>query len=110
MMMETTSMNTQAANFLAEQNIIVNQSNNTEMYNLGFEITRREMIKVAMNISGKNVPNTCAGTFLDLHSTDFSCKYAEAALANGYIAANTMFRPDDLITEAEALKMIMQAK
>ncbi len=99
-----------SANFLAKQGVIVDQSNNTEMYNLESEITRREMIKVAMNISGKNVPDTCNGDFSDLDSDDFGCKYAEAALENGYIAANAQFRPDDLITEAESLKMIMQAR
>lgn len=41
---------------------------------------------------------------------DWGCKYAEAALENGYIAANQNFRPNDLVTQVEALKMIMQAK
>lgn len=112
-MMDTMSMmeiHTSAANFLAEQNVIVDQSANVEMYNYTSNITRREMIKVAMNISGKSVPDTCMGDFTDLDSDDFACKYAEAALANGFIADNKMFRPDTLITEAESLKMIMQVK
>jgi len=73
-------------------------------------ITRREMLKVMMNLSGKTVGTTCVGKFSDMKSSDWGCKYAEAALANGYIAANTTFRPDDNITQIEALKMIMQAK
>jgi uncharacterized surface protein with fasciclin (FAS1) repeats len=111
--MDTMSMmeiHTSAANFLAEQNVIVDQSANVEMYNYTSNITRREMIKVAMNISGKSVPETCMGDFTDLDGDDFACKYAEAALANGFIADNKMFRPDALITEAESLKMIMQVK
>lgn len=99
-----------AANFLAEQNVIVDQSANVEMYNFTSNITRREMIKVAMNISGREVPETCTGEFSDLDASDFGCKYAEAALQAGFIANNDMFRPDDLITEAESLKMIMQAR
>lgn len=42
--------------------------------------------------------------------SDWGCKYAEAALENGYIAANKTFRPNDNVTQIEALKMIMQAK
>ena len=99
-----------SANFLANQNVIVDQSSNTEMYKLGSEITRREMIKVAMNISGQTVTDSCTGEFSDLDSSDFECKYAEAALKAGFIANNDMFRPDDNITEAESLKMIMQVK
>jgi len=99
-----------AANFLADQNVIVDQSANTAEYNYTANITRREMLKVAMNISGKTVVDTCTGDFDDLDSDDWGCKYAEAALAEGYIAANAEFRPDDLVTEIESLKMIMQAR
>ncbi len=99
-----------AANYLADQNVIVDNSTNVEAYNFTYNITRREMVKVAMNISGKTVVDSCNGEFSDLDSDDFGCKYAEAALANGFIAANASFRPDDLITNSESLKMIMQAK
>jgi len=125
MMMETTSMmesnmnydvttmmglHIVAANYLADKNVIVDQSSNVDAYNFTDNITRREMVKVAMNISGQAVVDTCNWDFSDLSGDDFGCKYAEAALANGFIANNNMFRPDDLITNAEALKMIMQAK
>ncbi len=73
-------------------------------------ITRREMLKVMMNLSEKTFSDTCTGKFQDMKSTDWGCKYAEAALANGFIAANQNFRPNDLVTQIEALKMIMQAK
>jgi transforming growth factor-beta-induced protein len=99
-----------AANYLAEQNVIVDNSADVDAYNFTNNITRREMVKVAMNISGQTVVDSCNGEFSDLNSDDFGCKYAEAALANGFIAANASFRPDDLITNAESLKMIMQAK
>ncbi len=99
-----------AANFLASKNVIVDQSADTSEYNYTSNITRREMLKVAMNISGKTVVDTCTWEFDDLDSDDWGCKYAEAALAEGYIAANAEFRPDDLVTEIESLKMIMQAR
>lgn len=99
-----------AANFLAEKGVINNNSGNESAYNVGMNITRREMLKVMMNLSGKTVGTSCAGKFGDMKSSDWGCKYAEAALTNGYIAANTTFRPNDNVTQIEALKMIMQAK
>ena len=95
-----------AAEFLAQKNII--QANSD--YKLDSTITRREMLKVMMNLSGKPIAQTCIGKFKDLPSSDWGCKYAEAALANGYISANTNFRPNDSVTNIEALKMIMQAR
>ena len=73
-------------------------------------ITRREMLKVMMNLSWKSFPDTCTGRFQDMQASDWGCKYAEAALREWYIAANQNFRPNDLVTQIEALKMIMQAK
>lgn len=99
-----------AANYLAEQDVIEDQSSEVENYNFTSNITRREMVKVAMNISGKTVADNCSGEFSDLDEDDFGCKYAEAALAEWYVSANAEFRPDDLITEAESLKMVMQVK
>ena len=108
--MTMVELHNSAANFLADKGVIVDQSTNVEAYNHTSNITRREMVKVAMNISGKSVPNTCSGDFTDLNSSDWGCKYAEAALENGFIAANASFRPNDLITNSESLKMIMQAR
>jgi hypothetical protein len=68
------------------------------------------MLKVMMNISGKDVPEVCEGAFTDMSEDDWGCKYAEIALQNGYIAANSEFRPDDNVSKVEALKFIMQAK
>lgn len=97
-----------AANFIAQKWVIVEQSSNSN-YNVENTITRREMLKVMMNISGKTVSDTCTGKFSDMNSADWGCKYAEAALSEWYIAANATFRPSDSVTKIEALKMIMQA-
>lgn len=101
--------NIQSANFLASKSVINDNSWDILDYNLDFNITRREMLKVMMNISGKTVTDTCNGNFNDVNTSDWGCKYAEAALREGFIAANTTFRPDDNVTQIEALKMIMQA-
>jgi len=104
-----TEHNIQSANFIAEKGVINDNSANPSSYNLDFNITRREMLKVMMNISGKDVPNTCNWDFSDVSSSDWGCKYAEAALREWFIAANAVFRPNDNVTQIEALKMIMQA-
>ena len=103
-------VNENAANFLAEKWIIQDHKYSPENYALNSGITRREMLKVMMNLSGKKVPNTCEWKFEDFSSGDWWCKYAEAALTNDFIAANTNFRPDDNVTQAEALKMVMQVR
>lgn len=64
-----------------------------------------------IQISGKSVPNTCSTQyFLDVIQNDWGCKYAQVAIENGYIAKNTYFRPNDAISQIEALKMLMQGK
>jgi len=104
------SVETSWAKFLAKNNIIVDQWSDTSKYQLTSDITRREMLKVMMNISWKTVVDRCEWKFNDLDSSDWGCKYAEAALIEWYIAANASFRPDDKVSEAESLKMVMQAR
>ncbi|MDD4151377.1 MAG: S-layer homology domain-containing protein [Candidatus Gracilibacteria bacterium] len=96
----------EAAAKLADAGVITTASD----YRLGDTITRREMLKVMMNLSDSTVENKCEGKFTDLPATDWGCKYAEAALAAGYIAANSKFRPNDNVSKAEAIKMVMKAK
>lgn len=105
-----TEHNVQSANFLATKGVINNNASQISAYNLDGTITRREMLKVMINLSGKSLPATCSGKFSDLKSSDWGCRYAEAALANNFIAANASYRPNDTVTQIEALKMIMQAK
>ena len=100
----------EAANKLATLGVIVDQSSNPVDYRLGDTITRREMLKVMANLSGVTVTDTCNGDFADLSSSDWGCKYAEAALANGMIAANATFRPDDNVSKSEGLKMVFTAR
>lgn len=97
------------ANFLADKWVIVDNSSNPATYRLDDTITRREMLKIMMKLSGKTVTDICNGSFSDLKTWDWWCKYAEAALSNKYIASNSTFRPGDNISKIESLKMIMQA-
>ena len=100
----------ETANFLANKWVIVDNSSNPGSYRLDDTITRREMLKIMMKISGKTVQEVCASaSFSDMNTWDWGCKYGEAALENWYIASNATFRPADNISKIESLKMIMQA-
>jgi len=50
------------------------------------------------------------GNFSDLSASDWACKYAETALANGMVAGNDNFRPDEFVSMIEGLKMVFQAR
>lgn len=99
----------EAANFLASQGIITDQSSDTSQYRLGATITRKEVLKVVMNLSTYSVPDICRWEFSDVPD-DWGCKYIETALDAWYIAANDLFRPDDNITMTEAMKLVQKAK
>jgi len=100
----------QAANFLSENGIIVDQSSNPDLYELENNIQRQAVMKVVMKLSWKTITDTCRGEFSDVDTSDWPCKYIEAALDNWYIAANDTFRPFDNITMTEAMKLVLKAK
>ena len=72
--------NLQSAHFIAGKGIINDNSLSPSKYNLDYKITRREMLKVMMNLSGKSVPESCNSSFSDMNSNDWGCKYGQAAL------------------------------
>lgn len=100
----------QNAQILADAGIIVNNSTSPEKYNVTSNISRREMLKVMLNLAGVTPGETCEWKFADLPKSDWWCKYAENALKLGYIAPNKNFRPNDNVSKAESLKMIFKAK
>ena len=103
--------NVEAANKLANMNVIVDNSNNPASYRLADTIQRKEALKVMMKLSGNTVSEeACTSPFADIADADWACKYAVAALDAGFITKNENFRPTDKVSKAEALKMVMQAK
>jgi len=98
-----------SANFLAKKWFIQNQEWNEKLYNLWNAITRKEMMKIVMKVSWKNVVDTCIWDFWDV-SNDWWCKYIESALKSWFIAKNESFRPNDTITKSEALKLIFKSR
>lgn len=99
------------ADALATAGIIAKQSTEAG-YNLGNNVTRAEMAKVAVNIK-KAAVKPCAGkVFTDVTANlGDLCGYVEAAAEAGLVTKTyTKFRPLDLVTRAEMLKMLLSAK
>ena len=101
--------NRMAAEFLARKQIIEAQSFSPVKYQLENTITRKEMMKIIANVSQIDIEPDCNSSFQDVFS-DWGCKYIEWALKSWFIAKNTNFRPDATLTQAEALKLIFQAR
>ncbi|MCD5380618.1 S-layer homology domain-containing protein [Candidatus Gracilibacteria bacterium] len=99
----------EAAQYLANLNIIQDHDN-LEDFQLGYFITRKEVMKTVGKLSADKIGDKCDGTFLDVDVNDWGCKYIEFALRKGLIEQNTNFRPEDLITKTEAVKLILKVK
>lgn len=98
-----------AANYISSKWIIKDNSSNQSDYRLDDSITRKETMKIVMNMSSTKVEDKCEWKFSDVVN-DWWCKYIESALENGFIASNASFRPDDNITKTEAMKLIFKAR
>jgi len=98
-----------AWDFLSYKDII-NAQEKAEYYELDKEITRREMSKVTIKLSGVSISDNCSEIFEDLKKWDWGCKYAEIWVKNSFFAKNKNFNPDNNISKIEALKMVMKAR
>lgn len=98
-----------AADYLAQQDIIQDHSSNPDDFRLSDSITRQETIKIIMKLSGLEILDTCNGTFSDVQE-GWGCKYIEKALEQGYVASNELFRPTDDITKTEVAKLVLKVK
>ncbi len=96
-----------AADFLSYKDIIVAQEDATK-YELNKKITRREMWKVTLKLSGLNIGTSCTWVFSDLKSWDWGCKYAELWAKKWFFAKNESFNANGDISQIEALKMVMK--
>jgi len=80
-------------------------------YRLGDNITRAEIAKIAIRLT-KGSPSECTGkVFADVGSgLGDLCGFIEAAAGSGIVStANPDFRPGDLVTRAEMIKMLLAA-
>lgn len=97
------------AEYLASLWVIEKRNLNPLAYQLGDYITRRELMKVIIGMTDLEVSEECESSFEDV-IRDWGCKYIETALENEFIASNIIFRPEDLVTKTEALKLIFKAR
>lgn len=104
-----TTTDLQSATYLSQKWYIVDNSASPVNYRFEDNVTRKEIMKVIAKIGGDTVSEKCEGKFSDV-ANDWGCKYIEWALGKWIIAANATFRPDDNITRAEAIKMILKVK
>ncbi len=98
------------AQFLADQWIIVKQSTTTG-YRLDSTITRAELVGIALKLKWVTLPSyQCKWYFSDVRNNDWICRAVELAADNSLVTrANTKFRPQEIITNSEALAIILAA-
>lgn len=103
---------TDSANTLAERSVISDKSENPSTYNLNDNVLRQEIGLIAMRIAGLQKKSSCSGLFKDVTATtpnDWACIHIEPLVESGLISRNENFRPEDNITKAESLKMLIKA-
>jgi len=101
-----------AANSLATNGYINDHSDDTAAYNLNQNVLRQEIAAVARGIAGLEKKTSCDGSFTDVTATTpntWACLSVEALLDADLIAANTMFKPENEISKAEAIGMMVKA-
>ena len=67
------------------------------------------MMKIISEVANLSYVS-CKRNFSDVDESDWGCPYIESALARGFITRNNFFRPDDTLTQTEALKLIFEAR
>lgn len=100
------------ANSLANQNIITNHSDNPDKYNLKKSILRQEVWVIVRWLAKLEKKAKCSNIFDDLSKTKpntWACKNIEILIEKWIISKNKFFRPEDKITKAETLAMILKA-
>ena len=101
-----------SANDLAERSVVSDKSENPSAYNLSDNVLRQEIGLVAMRIAGLQKKSSCSWIFSDLTATtpnNWACIHIEPLVESKLISKNDNFRPEDNITKAESLKMLIKA-
>lgn len=109
------------AEYLADKQVIVRQR--PENYTLENKVLRQEVVGIALRLTSGNfrtitpikLPDvyTCENIFLDVTQhkpNSWSCRSVEIAAKNKIITQNNKhFRPEEDITQAEAIAMMLSA-
>lgn len=99
------------ATYIASKGIITTQST-TAGYRLDDTITRAEVVGIALKLGGTTLPEwyICKKYFWDTVKNDWICRAVELGADMDLISrANVKFRPQDKITKAEALSILVRA-
>ena len=72
-------------------------------------MTRKEFMKVLANKAWDEIPNECDYEFRDVKN-DWWCKYIEWAMKSAFVAQDEYFRPNEAMTKAEAMKLILKVR
>ncbi len=97
-----------AAKNLWERGIIIKQES-LQLYRLDETMTRKEFMKVLAQQVWDKIENECDYEFRDVKN-DWGCKYIEWAMKKSFIAQDSYFRPNESMTKAEAMKLVLQAR
>lgn len=100
-----------AANDLAAKGIIKKKDNN-EDYKVHNAVLRQEIAVISRRVSGVTENTGCKNIFADVSATkpnDWVCENVEALVENNFISKNEIFRPEDNISKAEALIMLIRS-
>ncbi len=100
------------ANTLASKWIIIDHSDNTELYNLKQNVLRQEIANIARKLAWLEKSTKCKNIFSDLSiakPNSWACLSIEPLVEKNILARNTNFKPEANITKTEALKMIIKS-
>lgn len=91
---------------------VINTQSSEAGYRLGDNITRGEMAKIAVSLADESAVECMGDVFTDVTASNGDlCGYIEAAAALEIVSsANAKFRPLDLVTRAEMVKMLLSAR
>ncbi len=102
----------EAANDLAKRWIINDHRNDIKLYNLNKKVLRQEIAAVTRWVAKIEKSKKCENIFKDLSSilpNTWACLNVEALVKNNFLARNIFFRPEENITKAESLWMLIKA-
>ncbi len=102
----------EAANSLAERWIINNHKDDTSKYNLNDFVLRQEIAAVSRWVAWLPKKSWCDGIFTDVTAAKpntWACLSIEPLVDKWLISKNTTFRPENNITKAETLWMLIRS-
>jgi len=102
----------ESANNLADQGIVNSHKSDPQNYNLNSYVLRQEIAAIARWVANLPKKEKCDNLFEDLSATSpnsWACVNVEVLVDNNLISTNKNFRPEDYITKAETLWMLIKS-